>query len=821
MKPQPYGIIRVLPAVFGDELSQLEILAKLMDKQNEIIHAITTGEGVQAEKLNHTSKIELTENVLGETEFDGSKDVQIKAFLDNSCYIKARADDTTGDEWYKIAYCSDINTTLNSDLLLTFMKLKNGITTEIQKVETGIISLNISHKANMTDIDFTNPQLLVDNFTINSPVNVNVDDFKLVYRINPCTDKTEWELYIRTNDDMIITEVFEDRLDWTMGYDLIKSSTETYSNFVGVEVKPTLQFYLKSLECYGEVEGYTDITDYDIKIELNLTDEVKQEIVDMALDNINEGTDIIIDKVENESGFVTSITINADSEKINKDILANIKQGENIIIDRTVEGEITISATGGGFGTSDYNDLDNKPSINDVELIGNKTGDELGLVDLDSYNIKQESQDTKIQANKVEIDNIIKGDYLFQGDNIVLEKTDSGVRINSTGGGGGKTVKAGLGIDIQSNEKSDVVSYIAPYVRDGVLYFLGITDTSKDNVFITVRNGVVSKDYDMNPSFFSSSYVYDNVEVIFDGSVALDCVGLFNEIESENFTFNRFNTSNVTNMSSMFSISKGLNVDDLINFDTSNVVNMSSMFSSSDINEINLSNFDTSKVTDMSEMFYICGDLLSINLSNFDTSNVTSMYKMFSGCASLTTLDLSNFVTSNVTSMLMMFSGSNINEINLSNFDTSNVVNMSKMFSDCSKLTSLDLSNFDTSKVTNMSDMFYYCSKLTSLDLSNFDTSNVTDMSEMFYYCSKLTLLDLSNFDTSKVTNSYRMFNYCDNLLSINLSNAVGGITDSSLYLRGREIICTEQFALDSGMGVDKFSKGEEVSVGNFRYTCI
>lgn len=32
-----------------------------------------------------------------------------------------------------------------------------------------------------------------------------------------------------------------------------------------------------------------------------------------------------------------------------------------------------------GTGTTDYVDLDNKPSINGVTLVGNKTGDDLGL----------------------------------------------------------------------------------------------------------------------------------------------------------------------------------------------------------------------------------------------------------------------------------------------------------------------------------------------------------------------------------------------------------------------------------------------------------
>lgn len=36
---------------------------------------------------------------------------------------------------------------------------------------------------------------------------------------------------------------------------------------------------------------------------------------------------------------------------------------------------------GGGSGTTNYNDLDNKPSINNITLINNKTSDDLGLQD--------------------------------------------------------------------------------------------------------------------------------------------------------------------------------------------------------------------------------------------------------------------------------------------------------------------------------------------------------------------------------------------------------------------------------------------------------
>ena len=190
------------------------------------------------------------------------------------------------------------------------------------------------------------------------------------------------------------------------------------------------------------------------------------------------------------------------------------------------------------------------------------------------------------------------------------------------------------------------------------------------------------------------------------------------------------------------------------------------------VTSIDLEYFDTSNVTDMNSMFFGCSSLTSLNLTSFDTSNVTSMGFMFPGCSSLTSLDLSNFDTSNVTGMGSMFWGcSSLTSLNLTSFDTSKVTGMHDMFYNCSSLTSLDLSNFDTSSVIYMGDMFFGCSSLTSLNLTSFDTSKVTNMSNMFFDCSSLTSLDLSNFDTSKVTNMNDMFSYCSQMQSIKVSS--------------------------------------------------
>ena len=221
-----------------------------------------------------------------------------------------------------------------------------------------------------------------------------------------------------------------------------------------------------------------------------------------------------------------------------------------------------------------------------------------------------------------------------------------------------------------------------------------------------------------------------------------------------------FDTSQVTNMSSMFRGMSNLTTLNLSNFDTSQVTNMDSMLASvSNLTTIDLSSFDTSKVTDMSLMFYNMSSLTTLNLSNFDTSQVINMYSMFDSVSNLTTLDLSNFDTSKVTNMSSMFNNmTNLTSLNVSSFNTENVENMSGMFSQVQKLEHLNLSHFRTDKVTNMGSMFYQMIKLKTIDLSHFNTANVTDMSSMFSMDDNLTELDLRSFTTPKVENFGYMF---------------------------------------------------------------
>ena len=74
-----------------------------------------------------------------------------------------------------------------------------------------------------------------------------------------------------------------------------------------------------------------------------------------------------------------------EDAKINGKNSIEIEAGNNITIDDTENG-IRINSTGGGSGgTSNYNDLSNKPKINNVELNGNKSLNDLGIQPKGNY----------------------------------------------------------------------------------------------------------------------------------------------------------------------------------------------------------------------------------------------------------------------------------------------------------------------------------------------------------------------------------------------------------------------------------------------------
>lgn len=96
--------------------------------------------------------------------------------------------------------------------------------------------------------------------------------------------------------------------------------------------------------------------------------------------NLIEEQDEILDSLnainENMNTIDQNLGTNSELPIASSTVLGGIKVGSNLII----EADGTLNATSGGeSGTTDYTNLLNKPKINDIELDGNKTSDELGL----------------------------------------------------------------------------------------------------------------------------------------------------------------------------------------------------------------------------------------------------------------------------------------------------------------------------------------------------------------------------------------------------------------------------------------------------------
>lgn len=112
----------------------------------------------------------------------------------------------------------------------------------------------------------------------------------------------------------------------------------------------------------------------------------------------------------------------------------------------------------------------------------------------------------------------------------------------------------------------------------------------------------------------------------------------------ESIAIKNFNSGRLNNTKLALLESDELQYLDISELDTSNVTDMTSMFNGCrKIKELDLTNFNTSKVTSMQKMFKGCTSLERIDLSNFDTSNVKTFESMFETCLSLKHLDLSSF----------------------------------------------------------------------------------------------------------------------------------------------------------------------------------
>ena len=290
------------------------------------------------------------------------------------------------------------------------------------------------------------------------------------------------------------------------------------------------------------------------------------------------------------------------------------------------------------------------------------------------------------------------------------------------------------------------------------------------------------------------------------------------------------NTSEVTDMTSMFFGCSSLTSIDVSHFDTRKATSMHSMFRNSGITSLDLSNFETWDVVLMSSMFQDCSSLQTIYVSGgWGTASLTDNGSyMFEGCTNLVGGAGTEYDEDVTDATYARIDGDDDNQGYLTykgvyavlddegtltyyndglrdqregkiynlgggiapgwnTMSDHGYLSIKAAVVDPSMATarptstrlwfaSLNVSEIkglefiNTSETTDMFAMFKGCAAK-NLDLSHFDTRKVTDMNTMFAGCSSLTELDLSNFDTRNVTNMTSMFEFCTNLKSVDVSS--------------------------------------------------
>jgi surface protein len=177
------------------------------------------------------------------------------------------------------------------------------------------------------------------------------------------------------------------------------------------------------------------------------------------------------------------------------------------------------------------------------------------------------------------------------------------------------------------------------------------------------------------------------------------------------------------------------------------------MESDSSISLLEVNYLNTSNITDMSFMFSFCKSLTSVNTDNWDTSNVERMVSMFYWCESLTQLNVNSFNIDKVTDINRVFAYClKLTSLDLSNWNISNVTDINRTFTYCSQMTELNLSGWNVDKVADTNMTFAYCNNLDTIKIYNCKANMIS------------TLNWSSLFPTEIISGKTRTI-YCDEAL--------------------------------------------------------
>ena len=301
--------------------------------------------------------------------------------------------------------------------------------------------------------------------------------------------------------------------------------------------------------------------------------------------------------------------------------------------------------------------------------------------------------------------------YLINVNGTKIECLSSGINILSYLKDGENTISIVVKALLKQNggNKEEVIDYVIPIFTDPSLFTLTNTTINGESGYkITAYNG----------SGTEITIPLTNS----DGLPILECVSLpLTKISGGSIKkIGSFKSNSIIKEISFPSTVENTDMGNYFNgctkletihaLDTSNVTNMQSMFLYNyQLKTVPL--FDTSKVTNMNSMFVYCQKLKTVPL--FDTSKVTNIDSMFTGCSSLETVPL---------------------------FDTSKVTSAQAVFAECGMLTTIPALN--VSNVNVFQNIFSKCTSLKSILMYGMKVTFDISASTQFEREDLITILD-------------------------------------------------------------------------------
>lgn len=219
---------------------------------------------------------------------------------------------------------------------------------------------------------------------------------------------------------------------------------------------------------------------------------------ELGIENYDD-TDIRnrIDNINSDLGNVQDNVQSLNNKVDNKQ--DTLIPGANITIVDNV-----ISSTGGTGGVGRYSELPDKPSVNGVTLEGNKTSNDLGVVDIDDALTEQEVQNMIEQygGEPIDLNDYAKKEELptklsqLENDSNYINNIKT-INNQSLIGTGNINIEGGSGGTNQFIEINDTSTFTFNDFEDGKLYIFrqdySVTgrDYEGENVFVSIPKGSI------------------------------------------------------------------------------------------------------------------------------------------------------------------------------------------------------------------------------------------------------------------------------------------------------------------------------------------